>query len=130
MNDISGDIYNKMHDFQDLFYEINGGYDVILSMINEYDYETYKVDFSRHPVTQIFFTGTHDYFPAVVYIKDVPFDQCPIYMFDFEEGLPQFMGNLKTYLTELISNTSDVSFDQLNEFNDWLETLSMYTSKY
>ncbi len=78
--------------------------DISMDWINEADY--YGVNFSTHPVLQLFFCGASNYFPAIVPIGSTPLEKCPIFIFDLQDNdePTRYIGNFKTYITQLFTH--------------------------
>ena len=104
-------IEDFISDYQELWWEINDSGSGLPCMdigfmVDDPDY--YGCDFSgNNKVYMLFFTGTSNFFPAIVGIDDgVPIDECPIYIFDLacDDMMSAPVGNFRCYITLLVEN--------------------------
>jgi hypothetical protein len=97
-------------------WDVNGQYDIVMELISD---SVYGIDFSTHPIYQIFFRGGDDFFPAIIPITKAKLDECPIYDFDLGDNdgeRIQYIGNFKTFIKELLEETEkDLIDDNVSE---------------
>lgn len=104
-------ICQLISDYEFIFQNLTDGplpcMDADWSLIDCKNY--YGVDFSQNPVIQFFFTGSSPYFPAIIPLKGVPLEKCPIYIFDLAGGDKELScsGNIRKYLSTLIHHFLD-----------------------
>lgn len=93
------------------------------SVVDESNY--YGVDFSKHPVRMLFYSGASNFFAGMLLSENVAFDQRPIYIFDLQSSNEKmrFVGNFRFYLTTLLNHYLQHGGDCREDAKNLLSTL-------
>jgi hypothetical protein len=117
------DIRNYTEEYAELWYiiDINDSkYPIMESpceLLDEVDYM--GVDFSNDKsVYQLFTAGSSDYMSAIAFPHDkkISMDECPVYLFNFDEiDTIERIGNFKSYMIGILNNFIEKSDIKLHE---------------